>query len=363
MAIKIAATYSGYITQSLAGIRSAKPRFFNDFCPLKVLLSKRGVDLEPSSIGASGVSNPYRVRAGRNYGCIAADILPEKCSSRFLVGLVSVVNSSRISCYSTSCVGVLEASSGLNSIIPFFQGKKWLPCNELFQRCPRSACTSEGGCEKHRPDVDEKLKDSGKNTAGNTKPLSWLQQWASFSSEDAKLLFTTLTVSLLLQSYMAETKIIPSRSMYPTFDAGDRILAEKVSYCFTKPNVADIVIFRAPAALQASGVSRKEEFVKRVVATEGDSVEIRNGNLLVNGIVQEEDYIFEPLKYEMDEVRVPEGYVFVLGDNRNESFDSHDWGPLPIKDIVGRSILRYWPPSKISYTIYEPRKQLVPLLI
>ncbi|KAF3775431.1 Thylakoidal processing peptidase 1 [Nymphaea thermarum] len=362
MAVKITAAYSGYITQSLAGMRSGKPRFFNDCCLSEVLLSKRRADLEPPSIGASGVSNPYRVRAGRNYGCIAAaDILPEKCSSRFFVGLISVMNSSRISCYSSSRVGVLGASSGLNSIIPFF---KWLPCNELFQGSPRSACASNSDCEKDSAAADEKLKDSDKNMAGSTKPLSWFQQWANFSSEDAKLLFTTVTVSLLFKSYMADTKIIPSRSMYPTFDAGDRILAEKVSYCLTKPKVADIVIFKAPAVLQANGFSPKEEFVKRVVATEGDFVEIRNGNLLVNGIVQEEDYVFEPLKYEMDEVRVPKGYVFVLGDNRNQSFDSHDWGPLPVKDIVGRSVLRYWPTSKISYTIYEPRKQqLVPVLI
>lgn len=165
-----------------------------------------------------------------------------------------------------------------------------------------------------------------------------------------------MTVSVLFRSSLAEPRSIPSLSMYPTLDVGDRILAEKVSYIFKKPEVSDIVIFKAPLFLQACpevGFSSGDVFIKRVVATEGDYVEVRNGELMVNGTVRNEDFILEPLAYEMDQVLVPEGSVFVLGDNRNNSFDSHNWGPLPIKDIIGRSVLRYWPPAKVSDTIYE----------
>ncbi|KAA8538405.1 hypothetical protein F0562_028049 [Nyssa sinensis] len=176
--------------------------------------------------------------------------------------------------------------------------------------------------------------------------LRWMpcQSWASLPWPCFEGLLRLL-IMVLLWSLCAEIRYIPSSSMYPTLRVGDRVIIERASYFIRRPAIHDIIIFRAP--YQQPGFMEEEIFIKRIVAKAGDLVEVHHGWLYVNGIAQREDFIAERPTYLMNRTYVPKGHVFVLGDNRNNSFDSHAWGPLPVKNIVGRYVMRCYKPSAI----------------
>ena len=145
--------------------------------------------------------------------------------------------------------------------------------------------------------------------------------------------------ALFLITFVIRTFYIPSSSMTPTLKINDFIIVNKFVYAFYNPTRHDVVVFHPPAEAQAEG----KDFIKRIVAIEGDTVEVKSGVLFINDVAQNEPYILEPILYDMDKITVPKDSYFVMGDNRNNSDDGHVWGFLPRKNLVGKAVLIIFP--------------------
>ena len=161
-------------------------------------------------------------------------------------------------------------------------------------------------------------------------------------------LFVTLLIAFVLvfgfvRPFIVAAYWVPTKSMVPTLEVGDRVFVNKFIYRFTEPERGDIVVFE--------DVEGGEDYlIKRVVAVAGDRVRVSNGRLKVDGEIQEETYIKPqvPDGSIYGPEKVPEGYVFVMGDNRGNSADSRVFGLLPIENIEGEAFVRFWPPSRIG---------------
>ena len=151
-----------------------------------------------------------------------------------------------------------------------------------------------------------------------------------------------------MRAAVVEAYHVPTGSMRPTIHEGDRILGSKFHYRFWEPRTGDVVVFRAPEAVRRLSSHDADRLVKRVIATDGDFVEVSRGVVRVNGRILDEPYVAAPPDYELPRFRVPAGHVFVLGDNRNNSLDGHVWGFLAEEDLLARAFVRYWPPGRMG---------------
>lgn len=157
----------------------------------------------------------------------------------------------------------------------------------------------------------------------------------------------SIVLALGIRHFVAEARYIPSESMVPTLLVNDRLVVEKVSYHFGPPQRGDIIVFWPPDALFPEG-GHKDAFIKRVIGLPGDTVEVKAGKVIINGEVLDENYIKAPPDYEWGPKTVPPEQYLVLGDNRNSSYDGHSWGFLPRENIIGRAVVRFWPPSRMG---------------
>ena len=147
----------------------------------------------------------------------------------------------------------------------------------------------------------------------------------------------------VVRPFIIEAFWIPSESMVPTLEVGDRVLVNKFIYRFTEPEPGQVVVFK-------SVDNPNEDLIKRVVGLPGDEIAVRDGTLFVNGESQKEPYVNKavPDNSFYSPTKVPEGNVFVMGDNRTNSADSRFFGPLPKENIEGEAFLRFWPPGRIG---------------
>jgi signal peptidase I len=167
---------------------------------------------------------------------------------------------------------------------------------------------------------------------------------AGFTELCLTILVAFVLVFGVVRPFVLEAFRIPSESMVPTLEVGDRVLANKFIYRLTEPERGDVVVF------ESVGEGDDQKLIKRVVGVVGDEIEVRNGTLLVNGEEQEEPYLNENLPFtgSYEPTEVPEEHVFVMGDNRGNSADSRVFGPLPVENIEGEAFMRFWPVPEIK---------------
>jgi signal peptidase I len=181
------------------------------------------------------------------------------------------------------------------------------------------------------------------------------------------IVVVAIGLALLIQAFLIKPYRIPSESMEPTLDVGQRVLVSRFNYHFSSPDRGDIVVFHPPGGADSNtcGVQKAEDqacskptperdnvnFIKRIVAVPGDRLSIQEGHAIVNGVRQKDDFTRPCAPGTCNfprPIKIPPGHFFMMGDNRGASDDSRFWGPVPQKWIIGQAFFTYWPIKRIG---------------
>jgi signal peptidase I len=238
--------------------------------------------------------------------------------------------------------------------------------------------------------ITGKQMENNENS-GNSEPNNNLK----FKKEKRKSKFTetietviiALILAIFIRATVAEARYIPSESMVPTLLIKDRLVVEKISNYTGKPTRGEVLVFYPRSggemerpvagstnsfqvhkfvtatmepgseedetftseALTWLGFTKKVAFIKRVIGLPGETIEVKQGTVFIDGKpLDETAYIKERPYYDMAPLKLNDDEIFMMGDNRNNSMDSHVWGPLPVKNIIGHAVLRFWPLTRIG---------------
>ncbi|HEX2031251.1 MAG TPA: signal peptidase I [Actinomycetota bacterium] len=215
--------------------------------------------------------------------------------------------------------------------------------------------------ERTEPEVRPRVRKAPRR--GKHEPRGPL----AFLRELPGLILIAFGLALLIKTFLIQAFFIPSRSMLPTLQVGDRVIVNKFVYDFGEPQRGDVIVFENPALpepdrnpleaawhwlIEGLGFTSdpNKDFIKRVIGVPGDVVEIKNGIVFVNGERQREPYVAaQKDRSDMPPTKVRAEKVFVMGDNRPNSQDSRNIGQIPYDNIVGKAFVLLWPPSRIEW--------------
>ena len=170
---------------------------------------------------------------------------------------------------------------------------------------------------------------------------SWIIEWGA-------IIVVAVLVAFVVRTYIVQTFYIPSGSMEPTLQVGDRILVSKLSTEFGSVHIGDILVFKRPPKENCGGAP-VPFLVKRVIGLPGDHLTSKGNTIYVNGKLLEQTWsYYNPVSPAIGNVVVPKNTYFMMGDNHGDSCDSRYWGPLPANLVVGKAVLRIWPLSRFG---------------